>query len=470
MQNSFQADDFSIRIIQMIDGANYSIRMVMAWFTDASLLKALCNKASAGVEVELLLLNHELNRERGINFGKLEDAGGKIWRVSNTVGYEDHLLKEFCILDRYYVIHDLGPSTTHTQAARQMAPRISESKELADQYLGNFEDLKRKFLGQSGKQTAADYGNLCTRLITLREVVRTGDMEDIAYLSGKLEKYVRHFVDPNLQIIHNIIASASNREYSKIIVLIDRFLSSFASVAVYADPEIAALRLELSVLEMEISNLVSERRGIEKTIYEFRVYRERELGPLLKKLFELRTEKLKEEAIINPGREQAYSRARQEYDNYRKMADDLEEDQHIKLSETEERELKYKYRKACKLCHPDTLDERFKAQAAVIFHDLNEAYNHSDLARIESILKDLENGKFRSQSETLAEKGTMLRKVTELKNLRNKEQQLLQNLRNDAMYLQIMRISNWAEYFGSLRNDLLRELKKLESETIRIEK
>jgi phosphatidylserine/phosphatidylglycerophosphate/cardiolipin synthase-like enzyme len=64
--------------------ADISIKIAIAWFTDAELFKNLCQRANDGIEVELILINDQINNNSGINFNLLNNANGKLWLIEST--------------------------------------------------------------------------------------------------------------------------------------------------------------------------------------------------------------------------------------------------------------------------------------------------------------------------------------------------------------------------------------------------
>ena len=56
-----------------------SIRIAVAWFTDSKLFDILCEKAKEGIQIELLIANHEINLESTINYRNLTNEGGQLF-------------------------------------------------------------------------------------------------------------------------------------------------------------------------------------------------------------------------------------------------------------------------------------------------------------------------------------------------------------------------------------------------------
>ena len=78
-------------------------------------------------------------------------------------------------------------------------------------------------------------------------------------------------------------------------------------------------------------------------------------------------------------------------------------------------ELKKAYRKASQICHPDRVSEDMKDVAEQLFIQLNQAYEKNDIARVNKILAELEQGIFAPRSETVSEKSQLQSIITQLK-------------------------------------------------------
>ncbi|TAE00476.1 MAG: hypothetical protein EAZ97_05810 [Bacteroidetes bacterium] len=72
-------EDIQSQIIKELQKAKQQILLAVAWFTDATLLEILCQKAQKGVKVSLLLQDDQINRGNyAPNFDNLQKSGGEI--------------------------------------------------------------------------------------------------------------------------------------------------------------------------------------------------------------------------------------------------------------------------------------------------------------------------------------------------------------------------------------------------------
>ena len=464
MQTQAYFEDIQQHILIELEKAKSSIQIAVAWFTDINLFSSLCNKANSGIAVELMLMNDEINNSSGINYDLLCNAGGKVWKIGDKNKPDRLMRNKFCIIDNKTVINGSYNWTNKARQNHESITIITENIEFALQFNNEFRAIKENYFGKDVESTLADYGIICSRLITLRESIRTGDVEDIGYLTSKLKKHIKPFTDSNISKIHKIVEHIEKKRYVEAVSEINEFVDRFQALTVFIDTEIAALRLELRALELQISSLEDEKIELEKLLHEFEVRHNQELGEILLKLLRLRKDKLKEEAKQNPEKENEYKEAEKDYKNYHKSHEELKDERIIELTDEQKKELKTIYRSASKLCHPDAVDAKFKKEAEEIFKELNDAYQKNDIEKVKQIYENLKKGAFKSGSETTNEKQELLKKVARLRLVRDKIENTVQNIKQSSTYQQIIKIDNWDEYFSNVKKELLKELNKLEGE------
>jgi phosphatidylserine/phosphatidylglycerophosphate/cardiolipin synthase-like enzyme len=82
-----------------LKSAKDSIFVAVAWFTDAKLLDILCQKATNGLDVQLIVMDDDITRNCSIDYNKLEVCGGKVFQINNEItGTLMH--NKFCVIDK----------------------------------------------------------------------------------------------------------------------------------------------------------------------------------------------------------------------------------------------------------------------------------------------------------------------------------------------------------------------------------
>lgn len=455
MNTQAHFENIQFHIKEELQKAKQSVSIAMAWFTDARLFNVLCAKAGQGVQVNLLLMNDDINNNSGIVYERLTQASGKVWKVSGSGGNDTLMHNKFCVIDEQTV---LNGSYNWTNKAKQNHESITviRDRELALQFTNEFNVIKAHYFGADPEAAVADYAKICIRLETLKNVILLEDTEDIVYQTGKLKKAIPA-QDNSLSAVFTVIKEIEQKSYGNAIALITDFVTRFRSLTVFVDAEIAALRLETKVLGLQISSLEDEKADIEKLLYEFNVRHDRELGGLIMKILESRKKKLQEEAENDSSKKEKAKEAERDYKEYKQTYEDSARKVIAVLDDEQQKELKANYRKASKLCHPDVVNEKQKAQAEAVFRTLKEAYDTNDLEKVTEILANLEQGVFAAKSTEINEKKELLVTVACLRQRRDELEQELIDLKASEIYQTVSQIEDWDAYFRQMKERLERE-------------
>ena len=289
------------------------------------------------------------------------------------------------------------------------------------------------------------------RLLLIKNLIALEDEEDLIAQINKLQ---------NLEInedIQDIINHLHKKLYSKAIVEIDKYINFHNQIAFYIDPEIQALRFEAKSLEKSIQELSNEKAELDKLIHDFSVRHNRELGELILRILQYRKEKSKDTL--------QQKEAEKDYEDFHTNYHAIRSEIVSILNKEEEQEIKEKYRKASKLCHPDVVDEGQKDLAHKIFTELNLAYRKNDLQRVTEILEELLQGiSFTSKADN-ANKKSILK--AELERLRNRIMEIsaeIAVIKTSATFIKIQGINNWDEYFKDTKEKLQEQLNQLKNE------
>jgi len=457
MQTQAYFENIQEQIKHELSKAKRSVIIAVAWFTDKELFGLICRLANQGTNVQLLLMNDDINNQCGIAYELLQKAGGKVWKIGN--GNNDTLMhNKFCVIDEQVVING---SYNWTNKAKQNHESITviQDAELAYQFANEFEQLKKRYFGESVEQTVLDYGKICIRLETLKNAILLQDDDDINYQINKLRKGIST-TNENEQTgaINEILNFTKRKNYGEAVRLINEFTTRFRSITVYIDSEIMAMQLELKVLELQISSLEDERMEIEKLMFSFEIRHNQELGDLISKLLFLRKEKLNKEAQTDNSKQAEAEEAEKDYQNYNESLNETKNEKIQDLTEDELKEIKAKYRSASKLCHPDVVDEKFKEMAEETFRELQKAYETNDLERVSEILSNLEKGFFTNKSEKENEKKELLAALNLLRTKRDELENILVNLKTSETYRTVSEISDWDTYFENIKRQLEEEI------------
>lgn len=254
--------------------------------------------------------------------------------------------------------------------------------------------------------------------------------------------------------LKSIVSMLQEKAYSKAVTAIATFINQHNQVSFYANPELEGLKLEAKVLEAEINQLSDEKAELEKLIHDFGVRHNNELGELILKILRFRKSKAKGTA--------KEAEAEKDFNEYSKEYEISKDEKIDELTEDEQKELKQKYRKASKLCHPDVVSEEQKELADKLFAELNAAYARNDLKRVREILENLKKGNFFvNKSDSINEKQLLKTEIEKLR-LRIKELKVqVQSIKESEAFTTLSSISDWDTYFKETRQKLAEQVKEL---------
>jgi len=296
-----------------------------------------------------------------------------------------------------------------------------------------------------------ELSKIIIRLQMIKSLITLEEENEIAVHISRLRQFS---LEGELE---NIIILLEGKSYSKAIPAIEAFINQHNQVGFYIDPEMEGLKLEAKVLEAEVNKLSDEKADLEKLIHDFGVRHNNELGELILKILRFRKSKAK-----GTPKE---AEAEKDFNEYSKEYEFSKDEKINELTEDEQKELKQKYRKASKLCHPDVVSGGQKEFADKLFAELNAAYARNDLKRVREILENLEKGNFFfSKSDAINEKLLLKSEIEKLR-MRIKElKEQMQVIKESEAYSTIESIDDWGEYFKAAKQKLTLQLNEFEHE------
>ncbi|OWY19429.1 DUF1669 domain-containing protein [Sphingobacteriales bacterium UPWRP_1] len=459
-------DNIQHHIGAEIQGATHYIRLAMAWLTDQNLYEQLCRRANDGVKVELLLLNDDINNNaRNIDLERLRQTGAEVLLVSP--GERNRMHNKFCIIDAHTVITGSYNWTFQAQQNDENIVIVSDDLDFAADYVRNFNRLKQKYGGKASGGSP-NLGALSKRLEMLRNALALADADDILQQRQK----TAHLLTDIPQEWLKIEDCLRQNNHQEAVALIGKWLQNLIALAVYEDHEQEELKFELKALEVQLNALRDEKTEVEALISAFNQRYHLELGHLVLEILELQklqAEQAAEQAPDDEAKQNAYEELKNQFKEFFNEYDFAREKQkHTpNLSSDDENLLKTLYKKAVKLCHPDTVqEEAMKPEAEQIFKELNNANEAKDIARVQQILDYLENGKPFSAADSKGMQKEQLRaRIAHLKKALDNLLEEIAQLRNSDAYELIVQIgADWDNYFAKAKQQLETKLKHLKKQ------
>ncbi len=295
-----------------------------------------------------------------------------------------------------------------------------------------------------------DLPKIIKRLELIKSLISLEEEDEITAHVAKLQQLILP------SELENLIIYLKEKSYSKASIAIEVFINQHHNLAIYNDPEIDGLKLEAKSLEARLNKLSNEKADLEKLIHEFGIRHNKELGELILKILKFRKNKAK-------GTPEE-TEAEEDYKNYSQEFEISKNEKIADLTEEELVEIKKKYRKASKLCHPDVVSEDQKELADKLFAELNAAYERNDLEKVKEILENLEKGNFFvNKSDAINEKQLMKTEIEKLRIRIRELQEQLQLIKESDTYKTISGINDWDAYFANTKEKLAEQIHELEN-------
>ncbi len=439
------------RIQQEIKEAQKSVFIAVAWFTNKSLFNELVERAKAGCAISLIISNDSINANSQNDFSILEKYNSKCYKIGN--GDTELMHNKFCVIDYSTVI--TGSYNWSYKAESNFENVIITHKDttLAEQFISEFNNIRRLYYpGDVTQEIIFPLDKVIKRLEILKNYILLEDVEELKKEAAKLKEY--SFNSDLLEIIEYL----AKNQFALAINKIETFVSNNQQLSFWTDPEVAALKLEIKNLENQLNAYDNEKIEIEKLLLDFNHRHSIELGGIILDLLKLR--KIKFKADKNK-----YEEAENDERQYREQVEIERAKEVFDLTEEQRVELKKKFRKATVLCHPDKVSDEFKDAAQRIFIELKEAYDASNLKKVDELLNDLEKGNyFKARSETVLEKDLLKAAIAKLKRqIRNLETEIVAIKLSDTFKV-VNDINDWDVYFNSVKEKLKKELESLQLE------
>lgn len=451
MQTEALFENIAERIQEEINKAQKLVIIAVAWFTNEHLFNELINKAKDGCSVSLIISDDEINT--ALDFSLLETEKSKVYRVGN--GQTELMHNKFCVIDNNVVINGSYNWSYKAESNFENVVITIGDTTLAQQFITEFYNIRNRYFPQAAKEkeeAVFPLDKVIKRLEILKNYIMLEDTEELEHEAPKLKEYGFN------QEIEEIISNLERQEYSSAINRIINFISRNQQLAIWTDPEIAALKLELNNLENQLNAYDNEKIELEKLLSEFQHRHAIELGEIILEILRLRKLKFKED----PSKAKE---AEEDEKQYQEQFNTEQSKQIFEITKEEKAELKKKYRKASNFCHPDKVSDELKEAANEIFIDLNEAYKMNDLKKVSSILEELEKGNyFKTKFETISEKESLKAAIAKLQNQIKTLEKEIVFIKESETYQRIINIDSLDDYFRDTKEKLQKELNGLQKE------
>ena len=439
------ADHISIELEQ----AESSIYIAVAWLTNRKLFNILLEKAQQGITVQLMLSNDHINEQSYVDYSQLDILNSAAYLIGD--GKKDLMHNKFCVIDSNTVINGSYNWSYKAEKNHENILITKGDSVLAEQFIRQFKKIRNTYFEYQESTPDFPLAKIIKRLEILKNYVILEDIEDITRENTKLKAYSFQ------QEIAMITQALQQNHFDKAITLIDDFIKNHHALVIYNDFDINALKLEIRQLEHQLNAYDNEKIELDKLFSEFYHRHTNELGSYISRLLHLRKN-------FTKGNPKQYAEAVQNEEDYNEKIKFESEKTIYELDNDQRLELKKAYRQASQICHPDRVNEDMKDIAQEIFIQLNQAYKQNDLAEVQRILSELNQGMFKPQSETVTQKDQLKVILQTLKYKIGKVEEEIIAIKDSEDYQIISHLSDWNVYFEEVKMQLIEEIDYLENE------
>jgi len=446
-------------ILNHLDNAKTHVCVAVAWFTERELFNKLIELLERGIQVELIITNHEFNHQSANNYALIEQFGGFFAEIGNDNQY---MHMKFCVIDYSVVISGSANWSNKAFTSHNEEVTIVEGhQQRANDFITEFERLKIL----SGKIKSLEKELNLSKAFKIFDLIKAFINIDEA---SNISTYIHQL--RNVEGLENIINKLIEGEYELAVKLMDEFKKSYTQIIDVTGIEIERIKAQINLIAIQIEVLTIQKVETEALIEQFNHRYIIELNPIIGKILALKKkiyEKLHKHGIEDDTyhkMDEEFQRNNQEYQEELKI-------EIPDLNQEDTQSLKEMYREGSKLCHPDSpacvIEDKNKA--AETFDQLTKAYKLKDIKLVKQIVADLKLGE---PINDLLKENELEILNAKLASLQVKYDHLVFDLRTMHLseeFITIKSVKDWNDYFKNQKEKLENQYESLTKEFVKHE-
>jgi PLD-like domain/DnaJ domain len=453
-------------IIQRLDAAKVSVMVAVAWLTDRALFEALVSCNRRGVAVSLAVLDDRINRQSYIAWERLTALGGRLCWIPEGTARAGTLHHKFCLIDNDIVINGSFNWTYRASSADENIVVIQGDADFAEQFQQAFLHLLDKHGHDSGP-VVIDKAKLMVRLAVIYKLLELEDFDDVSVQAKKLDHA------ENLSEIAELILHLNRQDWHAALDLIKALTERGFAITVFQDPLVEEYRWQVRLIEVQVLALEAELADMQRQIHLFDHQQEQTIGNLVRRYLEIKRRYLKHLHKIT-GDDETHQDAEAAEDTFNQYeearASQANEPEPVQLDPQQQAELKQLFRKLAMQCHPDRVSDEDKARAKVLFQHVQAAYQQNDLATLQKLKLQIEQGlRFAGDIRTPEQAAQLQQRLAELQKVMAQLTRQLSTASQNATWKILSTQPDWVTWFeqqaGQLRMEIERYQSALEQST-----
>ena len=140
-------NNIHLEIINQIEAAQSDIKVCVAWFTDFDIYSMIVSKQKDGINVEVIVSNHEFNKRSRVDFKELLNHNGKVGYIGDiNDGKKDKFMhNKFCVIDGNIVITGSYNWSFKARSNDENILVVKNETKLVKQFTDKFYEIKPKY-------------------------------------------------------------------------------------------------------------------------------------------------------------------------------------------------------------------------------------------------------------------------------------------------------------------------------------
>lgn len=447
-------------IVQRLDAAKENVLVAVAWLTDRTLFEALVSCQRRGITVSLAVLDDRINRQSSIAWERLTALGGRLCWIPEGTARAGSLHHKFCLIDNDTVINGSFNWTYRASSADENIIVIQGDSDFAEQFHRAFMHLLDKH-GHDTGPVVIDRAKLMARLSVIAKLLELEDFDDLAAQVNKLDHA------KSLNEIAELILQLKQKDWLAALSQVKELLARGLVVTVYQDPQVEEFRWQVRLFGIQVLALEAELADMQRQIHLFDYQQEQAIGDLIRRYLDAKRRYLKnlhrqtDDAETLQEAEAAEDTYRQYEEARQARADEPEP---IQLDQQQQAELKQLYRKLAMQCHPDRVKDEDKARAKALFQQVQAAYQNNDLAGLQMLKQQIEQGLSVAEAAYLPDHANRLQqRLAELQKIMAHLTQQLAAIGKSATWQTLSTQTDWNVWFAQQATQLETEIERYQT-------
>ena len=140
-------ENIHVEIIKLIESGDSDLKICVAWFTDFDIYKTVLQKKKEGLNIEIIVANHEFNRKSNVDFKEFLKLNGKVGYIGKLEGgsKDKFMHHKFCIIDNKTVVTGSYNWSFKARRNDENILVINNEPHIVEQFSKKFHEINPQF-------------------------------------------------------------------------------------------------------------------------------------------------------------------------------------------------------------------------------------------------------------------------------------------------------------------------------------